>query len=298
MVLPNSFLTETNLICLVCPDIETSVRRCVEELGIGPWEFHDFVPPWQKDEIIGGKPMPYSMRCAFADLGTVSWALLEPLEGPTNYAEFLARKGAGVHHAAFEHDGLDYDGCIAEFARRGYSVAQSGFFGGRYCYFPTRESADIIFELVDAAGGEMPEPVGRFPAATGDMRPAFAQTVSLGLVCANLDETVKIYADRLGIGPWDIADDEQGLVRRASARVGGFSWEIIEPGAGDSAYAEFIERRGPGVYHIGVTAAPGQYCVRRAALARRGFSVVGEEAGAVIFATDDVLGARLKLIDA
>jgi methylmalonyl-CoA/ethylmalonyl-CoA epimerase len=298
VALPNSFLTETNLICLVCPDRETAARRCVEELGIGPWEFYDFVPPGQKDDMIGGKPVPYTMRVAFAEVGAVGWAFLEPLTGPTIYAEFLARKGAGVHHAAFEHDGLDYDGAVGEFARRGLAVAQSGFFGGRYCYFPTREAAHIIFELVDAAGGEMPEPVGRFPEGSGTMPPGFVQTASLGLVCANLDETVKVYADQLGIGPWEIADDGDGAGRRASARVGGFGWEIVEPGAGASAYAEFLERRGPGVHHIGVTAAPGEYGARRAALAQQGFAVVGEEAGASIFATDDVLGARLKLIDA
>jgi len=258
MALPNSFLTETNLICLVCPDIETSVRRSVDELGIGPWEFYDFVPPGQKDETIDSKPVPYTMRVAFTQLGAVGWAFLEPLEGPTIYADFLARKGAGIHHAAFDHDGLDYDGCIAEFVRRGLAVTQSGFFGGRYCYFPTRESAHIIFELVDEAGGEMPDRLKIAPEAGEAMPAGFAKTVSLGLVCANLDETVAVYADQLGIGPWSIAevgDGAYGTVRRASASVGGFSWELIEPGAGPGCTMSGL-RPGRGIMAPGAPSWP------------------------------------------
>ena len=300
MALPNSFLTGTNLICLVCPDIETAVRRCVDELGIGPWELYDFVPPWQKDTVIGGAPVPYTLRAAFADLGTVSWAFCEPLEGPTIYADFLERKGAGVHHAAFDHDGLDYDGCIAEFARRGFAVSQSGFLGTRYCYFPTRPVAHIVFELVEAAGGETPSPLKTVPESADDMPAGFAQTVSLGLVCANLDATVDVYAERLGIGPWSIVeagDGAPGGVRQASTLLGDVLWEIVEPGAGPSPYRDFLDRRGPGVHHLGVAAGPGEYDARRAELAARGFAVLGEEAGAVLFATDEVFGARLKLID-
>lgn len=300
MALANSFLTATNLICLVCPDLEASVRACASELGIGPWEFHDFVPPGQTDEMIAGDPVPYTMRVAFAAVGAVSWALLEPVSGPTIYADFLGRTGAGVHHAAFEHDGLDYDGAIAEFERRGFAVAQSGFFGGRYCYFPTRDTAHIIFELVDAAGGEMPDPTKTYPEAGEALPAGFAGTVSLGLVTSDLDATLRVYAGRLGIGPWSIAQTGAGApgrARRATTLMGGFEWEIIEPAAGDSPAREFLERRGPGVYHIGVTAGPGAYGARRAELAARGFAVLEEEAGAVYFATDEVLGARLKLSD-
>ncbi len=300
MALPNSFLTGTNLICLVCPDIETSVRRCADELGIGPWEFYDFVPPWQKDEIIGGEPIPYSLRAAFADLGTVSWAFLEPLEGPTIYADFLERKGAGVHHAAFDHDGLDYDGCIAEFARRGFAVSQSGFYSGRYCYFPTRPAAHIVFELVDAATSETHGPIKSYPDGTGALPAGFVRTASLGLVTPDLDETLRAYTDQFGIGPWSIVeagDGAQGTVRQASTMLGDVLWEIVEPAPGPSLYRDHLDRRGPGVHHVGVAAGPGDYAARRAELAARGFAILGEDAGAVYFATDEVFGARLKLID-
>ncbi len=248
--------------------------------------------------MIGGAPVPYSLRAAFADLGTVSWAFLEPLEGPTIYADFLERKGAGVHHAAFDHDGLDYDGCIAEFARRGFEVSQSGFCSGRYCYFPTRPAAHIVFELVDDAGGETHGPIKTYPDGAENLPAGFTRTASLGLVTGDLDETLRVYADRFGIGPWSIVDADDGAsgtVRQASTMLGDILWEIVEPAPGPSLYRDHLDRRGAGVHHIGVAVGTGDYAARLAELGARGLDTLAADEGAAFLATDDVLGARLKV---
>ena len=53
-------------------------------------------------------------------------ALVEPVSGPTIFADSLDRHGKEVHHVAYDCNGIPFDRRIAEFARRGFPLAQSG----------------------------------------------------------------------------------------------------------------------------------------------------------------------------
>ncbi|MDZ4735178.1 MAG: VOC family protein [Rhodospirillaceae bacterium] len=213
------FLTDTVLICLVCTDIDKTVRRCQDVLGIGPWEIYDFVPPLQHDTKLRGKDEPYTMRVAFGAVGDVGWSFLEPKAGASIYREFLTGRGAGMHHAAFLHSGLSYPEAIAEFDKRGFPLVQQGSYCGRYCYFDTRDRAHMIFELVEDPDAIMQGLVYRYPDRVDANAPApiFDATRAIGLVTPDLDETLSTYA-ALGIGPWAIDKGADGL-RRAHTQV-------------------------------------------------------------------------------
>ncbi|MGH3279048.1 MAG: VOC family protein [Trebonia sp.] len=51
--------------------------------------------------LVHGKPVPFRLKIAFGALGGVLLELLEPLDGDSPHAEFLASRGEGLHHMAY-----------------------------------------------------------------------------------------------------------------------------------------------------------------------------------------------------
>jgi Glyoxalase/Bleomycin resistance protein/Dioxygenase superfamily len=96
--------------------------------------------------------------------------------------------------------------------------------------------------------------------------PAFTETLQIGIVVRDLDETMRRYADDFGIGPWEIHEfnpkNTEGLHeygqpverswRLAATMVGQVQWELIEPLDDASNYARFLAAKGEGVHHIAV----------------------------------------------
>ena len=302
----SAFLSDVTLLCLVTPDVGRAVKSCADTLGIGPWEVHDFVPPLQKDTKIAGEALPYTMRVAFAALGGIAWALLEPLSGPTIYANFLKRRGAGVHHAAFAHAGRSYREVIREFERRGFPMTQEGHWCTHYCYFATGRPTHLTLELIESPGAVLPKPLYRYPNGAADRsRGASAgaildQTLSLGIVAADFDATLAAYAD-LGIGPWAVFESpgralEAAVARRASTSIGSLLWEVIEPSDRPSQFREFLDRGGGGVQHVGVGSSKHNLEACREALRERGVAVAIEDGSRSCYLdTEAMIGTRLRL---
>ena len=82
------------------------------------------------------------MRLALAQVGPTQYELIEPIEGPTTYHEYLDEyldaRGEGLHHLSYYVPDIDAE--IARMAALGYPLLQSGRgFGvdgdGAYAYF-------------------------------------------------------------------------------------------------------------------------------------------------------------------
>ncbi|MCZ6720701.1 MAG: VOC family protein [Proteobacteria bacterium] len=314
--LTNSFLDDVNLICVVTPDVGETVRRYADALGIGPWEVFDFAPPLNRDMKVGGVACDYAMRVAFGSMGSMGWALLEPQQGPTIYADFLRHCGSGVHHVAFSHGRSSHARCIELFKERGYPVAQEGHWHGHYCYFGSRSTTHLVLELVENPDATLPEPLYRYPLRSGEAEGRVRslsngfldRTLSIGIVTDDLDEAVRLYADELGIGPWAIYEGEAlegpprtARARHAVARTGSFVWEIIEPGRTSSIFRDFLDRRGPGVHHVGVDASQLSYEECRRTFEERGCGLLAESslgpARSGYFATEECAGTVFKLFE-
>ena len=107
--LSNSFIGDTIQVCVVTNDI----RRTLEgftKLGVGPWRIYTFSPETVKDQTYLGKPARYSMRLALATSGTMMWEVIQPLEGPSIYKDFLAKHGEGIQQCLREGARQDADG--------------------------------------------------------------------------------------------------------------------------------------------------------------------------------------------
>jgi methylmalonyl-CoA/ethylmalonyl-CoA epimerase len=83
---------ETVQLGIVVRDLEATVRRYVDDYGIGPWEFAQIDAGDANNYREYGRPVERSTRIAVATVGRVMWELIEPLDEEGIYARFLAEK--------------------------------------------------------------------------------------------------------------------------------------------------------------------------------------------------------------
>ena len=157
--LPNSLIGQTRQICIVTRDLDACIRNYADRMGIGPWWVQEYGPPDLTDRYFRGGPGQFSMRLALAWTGDLNWEVIEPLEGPSIYHEFLDEHGEGLQHVGFllQDTGLDMDGCIADMEARGFARVMSGGWRGRaLLLLPDRGRAQ------DHPGADLP--TGGLPA--------------------------------------------------------------------------------------------------------------------------------------
>ena len=145
--MPEPSFSETVQIGIVVRDLETTMRRYVDEYGIGPWELHEFQAGSAEDLHEHGQPVERSWRLATTMVGKVQWELIEPRDDKSDYARFLAEKGGGVHHIAVAP--TNYDLALADVAEKGQEPVLTGIFGPgiRVAYLPTEQELGVIVEI-------------------------------------------------------------------------------------------------------------------------------------------------------
>jgi methylmalonyl-CoA/ethylmalonyl-CoA epimerase len=126
--MPEPSFGETVQIGIVVRDLETTMRKYVDEYGIGPWETHEVAAGNAEDLHEHGRPVERSWRLATTMVGQVQWELIEPRDdavAPTNY-----------------------DRALAEEAKKGREAVLSGTFSGyRVAYLPTERDLGVIVEI-------------------------------------------------------------------------------------------------------------------------------------------------------
>jgi catechol 2,3-dioxygenase-like lactoylglutathione lyase family enzyme len=90
----------------VVRDCAAAQRELTAKLGAGPWISAGEESRFDRT-LVHGQPVPFSLKVAFGPLGGVLLELLEPLDGDSPHAEFLAAHGEGPHHLAFLVDDFD-----------------------------------------------------------------------------------------------------------------------------------------------------------------------------------------------
>lgn len=130
-------------------DIHATLRAYVESAGIGPWACFTYGPSSIPRLEYLGAPGTFSMHIALSTTEP-QIELIQPLDGPSIYHDWMAVHGEGVHHLAYLVDSID-DG-IAEMERLDYRMIQFGAgFGvrgdGAFAYFDTEADLATIVEL-------------------------------------------------------------------------------------------------------------------------------------------------------
>lgn len=144
-------------------------RRTMEglwRLGIGPWQIHTFDPGNTTNQTYYGESCSFVIKVCFAQTGDTIWEIIEPVSGPTVFADFLERHGEGIHHIAYDCHHIPFEKRIAEFEGRGFRLVQSGSWMNRnhFAFFSTESETTTCFETyVFPDDWVYPEPEGWYP---------------------------------------------------------------------------------------------------------------------------------------
>lgn len=152
-------------VCVVTRDLRRSMEHYRALLGLEPWRILDFGPDTVRELNYRGQPARYRMLVAFAQCGPLQYELIQPLEGPTIYHEFLDRNGEGIHHFGVWIPNLEES--LARARALGFQEIQGGRGTGRggdggFAYLDTDQSLGAIFELIELPK-ERRAPIEVFP---------------------------------------------------------------------------------------------------------------------------------------
>ncbi|MGH2617164.1 MAG: VOC family protein [Thermomicrobiales bacterium] len=151
--------TETMQIGIVVRDLDATIKKYVDDYGIGPWQRHEKLTPENATDLrIYGQPAaPWRVAAASAMVDQVMWELIEPLDEESVFAPFLAEKGEGVHHIAVATP--NFDEALAAQVERGNTLVLSGTFSGiDVAYLPTDRDLGVILEIFSGMPGAEQEP--------------------------------------------------------------------------------------------------------------------------------------------
>ena len=256
-----------NQIAIVVKDLEEVAENYWNILGIGPWTIFNWEAPLVFDRTYHGKPARARERIALTQVGNVQLELLQPVEGPSIYADWIAEQGEGLHHLNFLVD--DVDEIARIFTAEGFPSLQSGKYGaterqGAFNYFDIKPLR-TIWEPVHV-GEKTGAPPLIFPD-TKEASPAKVKCKAINqvaIVVKDLEMVAQNYWNILGIGPWAIYNWEAPLVydrtyhgkparvreRIALTQVGKVQLELLQPVEGPSIYADWIAEHGEGLHHM------------------------------------------------
>lgn len=144
-------------IAFVVRDLERAARQFDARLAAGPWRGWVFGPQGQGREY-RGKPADWTLKLALNDRSP-QYELIEPLEGPSIHADWLAERGEGFHHVAYVVDSVA--AVTSEMEAAGHpAIARIHSFGaagdGVAAYYDTADALGFLVEVVEPPRGMLP----------------------------------------------------------------------------------------------------------------------------------------------
>ncbi len=154
-------------VALVVEDLDRSVRAWHDRLGIGPWTAWRLGPQVLQDMTYHGTATAFEFRHALAWQGDVQFELVQPLSGPSIFADHLREHGPGLHHVGKYVE--DHPAAVQAVLADGFTPIQSAHgFGangdGAFAYFAPPGLTGLIVELIEAPKVRI-EPEFRYPSA-------------------------------------------------------------------------------------------------------------------------------------
>jgi Glyoxalase/Bleomycin resistance protein/Dioxygenase superfamily len=140
---------EISQIAVVVSDLEKTMEQYTKLLGWGPWNVYRHEPPRLHDTVVRGENVEYTMLGAETHVGEMGFELLQPLDGPSIYKDWLEQHGEGLHHVAVMlHDFDESSQLKQRFAEVGASVLMGGRIGEtiEFYYLDTEPTLKLILE--------------------------------------------------------------------------------------------------------------------------------------------------------
>jgi len=265
-------VTALHQVGIVVKNLEETMENYWNKLGIGPWIVIVQEPPQAFDMTYHGKPCECTFKVGLAQVGPVELELMQTLEGPTTYGDFLAEHGEGAHHLQYLLDSVEeIDKHVEILAKKGFPSVGGGRFGnnGGWNYIDTTSTLGTIWEPVKMAD-EFSGRSYRYPADESAVSPAKVRVeaiAQISLFVRDVEKTIENYQNIVGIGPWEVFDVKPHMLHDLTFRgkpgnftmkvgltkVGPVELELIQPTSGDSVYSDFIAQHGEGISHLAFT---------------------------------------------
>ena len=257
---PEKIITQ---VCIIVKDAEASATRYAEILGIDlSKNFQTTLLHDHTHATYYGQPTNARATLTSVDIGHLQFELLQPLDSPSCWKDFLDQRGEGIHHIAFFVPKTD--AAAKSFEEQGYTITQQGLFTGQtgmYTYLDTDKDLGIVIELLEHFGGS---PVLNGPAFPADQGIGTDVVIQVGIIVKDIERTAQRYSDVLGLPVPPIQATPgsnkgkrvyKGQPCTATAKLAFFSLgqlqiELIEPDEQPSVWRDFLDQHGEGAQHI------------------------------------------------
>jgi len=135
----------------VVRDCAAAQAELTARLGAGPFTGTGAEARFE-NTLVHGKPVPFALKITMGVLGGVLLELLEPLDGNSPHAEFLAARGEGLHHMAYLVPDFDAELAAVRAADAATQLLIDGTGPGnpvRWVYLDGGASHGTVIELLE-----------------------------------------------------------------------------------------------------------------------------------------------------
>jgi predicted enzyme related to lactoylglutathione lyase len=262
-------------VSLAVEDLERTMELYWRAFGWSGWDVFEHRPPAHHNTELRGEQVHYTLKGAEVMVGSMNFELLEPVEGPSLWKEFIAERGEGIASIAVMFQTLDEGEAVKrEFAQRGMPVTMKANIGDQieYYYLDTQEHFGCLIESGSGHATDFVKPTYVYP---GDDGPPTEKPEGLdyritqiSVVVSDLEARMKAYHEAFGWGPWKVFESDGEVVmhdcelngepvdyfniRWAETEVGDLNFELIEPRGGDNPWQRMLDEHGEGIGSIAV----------------------------------------------
>jgi methylmalonyl-CoA/ethylmalonyl-CoA epimerase len=264
---------EITQISLAVSDLEGTMETYWRAFGWTGWDVYNHIPPVHHNTELRGRNVDYSLRGAEVMVGSVNFELLEPLDGPSVWREFIDTKGDGACSIAVMFKEAEEAQIVKqEFLTRGIPTIMRANIGEHieYYYLDTQSRFGCLIESGSGHAKDFVSPAYVYPSSTspptekaGELNYPITQ---VSLVVNDLDSRMRAYKEAFGWGPWKIyqADGKEIMhdcelngqpsdyfnIRWAEVQVGDLNFELIQPLGGDNPWQRSLDQKGEGIASI------------------------------------------------
>jgi methylmalonyl-CoA/ethylmalonyl-CoA epimerase len=136
-------------VAVVVKDLRRTMEAYTKIMGWKPWSVYEHKPPLLHHTMLHGRPEKFSMLGAEVHCNPIDFEILQPLEGPSIYKEFLEQKGEGLHHVSVVSPAENIEVTLGEFKKNGVDILMEGRVGDTaFYYLDTDPVLKMIAETV------------------------------------------------------------------------------------------------------------------------------------------------------
>jgi hypothetical protein len=262
-------------VSLAVRDLEETMELYWRTFGWSGWDVFVHRPPVHHNTELRGERVDYTLKGAEVMVGSMNFELLEPVDGPSLWKEFIAERGEGIASIAVMFKTMEEGEAVKrEFAQRGMPVTMRANIGDHieYYYLDTQERFGCLIESGSGHATDFVSPAYVYPTADAPptQKPEGLEygITQISVVVRDLDARMRAFHTAFGWGPWKVFESDGEVImhdceldgrpvdyfdiRWAETQVGDMNFELIQPRKGDNPWQRMLDEKGEGIGSIAV----------------------------------------------